>query len=1657
MINTIQRSNWFILGCLCIASLKLAAQQEEIIVGDQQKSAFENKSYLVTGSLTLKPGFQVNAQTQGTWYAKTHPLAKSLVASPDQNFVRTENILKSGVTTEAQVIGLSATDKQTTFDYMDGIGRSIQSTVVAASPGQKDVVQPAFYDTQGRPSRSYLPFAANRSNGAYSSSAIAEQASFYNNPNDKITDDSKPYGEVTYDNSPLNRINQGKAVGSAWNAKPTTNTLRINDVNFSIRQWDVVGGLPVSTAIYPNGSLTITESINEEGIVSRSYSDFLGRVILKEAQTTEGRWALTYYVYAVNGNLLFIIPPAAATNLNPNQAFVDLWYYQYEYDNYQREIGSKGPGTGWVYTIYDQWDRPVLTQDANQRAKSPAEWVFIKYDDLNRPIISGILKTNDSRATLTTALATFATRYEVRNTSVIAYTINQTFPTTVAEQDLLTINYYDDYAYLSNGGWDAEGNSYSFVSEPGFTGTIFNAVKDLSTGSKVKILGTTTWLNGVTYYDNRYRAIQSLAENHLGKTDRITTEYDFTGKVLKSKQVHTNATQSIAIQQRHIYDAAGRMLKTYHQVNSQPEVLLTSLEYNELGQIIDKKLHSADNGATWLQSLDYRYNIRGWNTNVNNTTADSGDPVDYFGMELAYNESQSGNAVRFDGMITGNRWKHDLSNKSRVYNYSYDKTSFTAANYKVDGAINTQTGIFNETGLTYDLNGNIKSLNRNSGLLTSSLTDQLTYDYGSSGNQLQFVSDYTASEKGFKDGNTSGNDYAYDANGNLTIDKNKGIITSSGGAGIIYNFRNLPERVNFNNGDYILYRYDATGTKLSQTYFNGAGVQQSKTDYVGSFLYINSQLQMFLHPEGRVVAPANDNLITDASLREANSISGYSAKGNVTISSFGASGQNYVRAVTNDSAVNNGVWPIGGTINVKAGEAYNFRVQGYQTMGNAKLYVWSNSGDLPFGEFLPVGASSENWASCSFTVPVGVTQIMLGILWTSSYIQLPSHPNAPNEIYINRIALYRADFEYQYFLTDQQGSPRVVLQTVPSTYTYTATMESENFATESGQFFNLKSSLEIPLALANATLGGSRAYRMTSNEAVEPARSFKVLPGDVINVSTVAYYPGGGTFSKNGLTTMATLVANALGGGLPPLIDGIGASYANSVGSANPLFVLSPDQGTSKPSAFLNYILFDETYTPLEAKSVPVGDIAGQQQLINLPTISVSQTGILYVYLSYDNAAGGIEVYFDELKIIYQESPVVQINSYYPYGMTAFSWVRDGEQENKYLYQGKELIAQTGWHDFGSRMYWADLGRWFATDPAGQYSSPYLAMGNSPINGIDSNGEWFGLDDIIVSAVGFVYGYLSTGFSTGDWGGKALANGAINAAMFELGYLTGGGGLAADGGAATGAFGWASQLGAAKSFLGSSALNIAGAQIFPSIPIYQGGGFSLSISPTFSLRGVGISANASYSSGEWTFGVGAGANGYQRGVGGGVNYWNGSFGAGYSVYSFSGTEPQRIGEWSFRGFGGRGGFRVSNDLSFRGSNGFLADGGDRFRTAAAQVFWDDYSLGILLHTGDPGGAGWEKYLNEKDGKIGHYVSKSANDPSLRQGVLYAGYRNFRVGWNSDDIRHFFQDIVIHDGLLTGFGLAPDRRASPWFYPNEKVKGRPYLDVNGNNPYSLWGY
>ncbi|MEO0333899.1 MAG: hypothetical protein AAF223_19870, partial [Bacteroidota bacterium] len=69
-------------------------------------------------------------------------------------------------------------------------------------------------------------------------------------------------------------------------------------------------------------------------------------------------------------------------------------------------------------------------------------------------------------------------------------------------------------------------------------------------------------------------------------------------------------------------------------------------EYNALGELVDKKLHSTDN-TTFTQSVDYRYNIRGWLESINNSALSNDGIIndeddDYFGMELHYESPVDG-------------------------------------------------------------------------------------------------------------------------------------------------------------------------------------------------------------------------------------------------------------------------------------------------------------------------------------------------------------------------------------------------------------------------------------------------------------------------------------------------------------------------------------------------------------------------------------------------------------------------------------------------------------------------------------------------------------------------------------------------------------------------------------------------------------------------------------------------------------------------------------------------------------------------------------------------------------------------------------------------------------------------------------------------------
>ena len=82
-----------------------------------------------------------------------------------------------------------------------------------------------------------------------------------------------------------------------------------------------------------------------------------------------------------------------------------------------------------------------------------------------------------------------------------------------------------------------------------------------------------------------------------------------------------------------------------------------------------------------------------------------------------------------------------------------------------------------------------------------------------------------------------------------------------------------------------------------------------------------------------------------------------------------------------------------------------------------------------------------------------------------------------------------------------------------------------------------------------------------------------------------------------------------------------------------------------------------------------------------------------------------------------------------------FSWevYKKGESgsENcveyyRYGFQGEYAVesSETGYNDFQYRSWDPVVSRWISPDPARQYWSPYMGMGNNPINQIDPDGAY---------------------------------------------------------------------------------------------------------------------------------------------------------------------------------------------------------------------------------------------------------------------------------------------------------------------------------------------
>ncbi|HJD76375.1 MAG TPA: RHS repeat-associated core domain-containing protein [Bacteroides reticulotermitis] len=730
-------------------------------------------------------------------------------------------------------------DYRINIDYFDGLGRPSGTTLIGASPLGKDIVSRQEYDSYGRIFREWLPRVSEYANGKPVTGTEFEGLSLENYGND-----SHPYSKTVYESSLLNRMIEQYGPGAAWhsNDKSRVTVYKTNisgDVMLNAKCY-IVGGTRQKPILslsgnYATGQLYVTELKDEDGNISYEFKDKLGQKVLTRkmagSMTND-----TYYVYDDFGKQCFVLLPRVDDE-GYTEAKLDELAFQYKYDDRNRCIAKKLPGCEWIYYIYDKADRLIFSQDGNQRQSG--EWLFSIPDVLGRVVLTGTC--TNTQVYLSSSLANSIVKGVWNNTTnpMKGYTVAGV---SLSNPVVLTVNYYDSYDFLSKNGipdstaaavkYDQEQDEfekrYMESSQGLLTGTLTAQLTDLVSQSP--------YLCTVMYYDCHGRLVQTKSTNHLpGGVDKNCYAYNFIGEAIWHKHIHS-ATGKVT--QTNVYnytfDHAGRLLTTTHQLNEGANVTLVNNEYDELGRLISNKRNGQFNLKT-----DYTYNIRSQMELI-------GSPL--FSQKLYYTDGIG--MPCYNGNISSMKWKASTDPYIRGYCFEYDSLSrLKNAAYGEGEELSLNTNHFNEQITSYDKNGNILGLKRYGQTSASDygLVDNLTITLN--GNQLKSVDDFISGSAfsdnfDFKDGSKQSIEYFYDANGNLIKDLNKNIVD------IRYNILNLPDRVEFGDGSYISYLYDASGVKL-RTVHNIAG-NITTTDYCGNVIYEDGTAKTLLTDAGFV-------------------------------------------------------------------------------------------------------------------------------------------------------------------------------------------------------------------------------------------------------------------------------------------------------------------------------------------------------------------------------------------------------------------------------------------------------------------------------------------------------------------------------------------------------------------------------------------------------------------------------------------------------------------------------------------------------------------------------------------------------------------------------------------------------------------------------------
>ena len=647
------------------------------------------------------------------------------------------------------------------------------------------------YDDMDRVWRVWAPVSVSSSDvteGALSSAA----KNYYG--------DTRPFNEKEYEESPYSMVEYNTKAGSSWAGHPAeTKRLANGSSSYSCLHYSVSGAGVKNEGYYKAGELSVSASVDEDGVSTETYTDFRGLQVCKKI----GNDAV-YYVYDEYGDLRYVLPPGLSGTMSRSDSRMKKLAYWYDYDSHGNLISKHLPGVGeWEYK-YDPAGRLVAEHTIDHPAGS---WRLYGYDNCGRRVIAMDISTGDAQAS---AWASACRTAVVSSGGDGAYSFS---PSWSGVCTVVWANYYDTYDFIAANSLGAD---FSFKS-----GVISSNGTSVSVDARLmqpKGLQTGCYTGAgfeVYYYNNEGLRIQSYATGY--NQGRCTETYTYDGQPSHRKITYDSSSPLKDMDVVFTYDGGGRLIKKEVLQSAVAKASSTqksgisvhwsdtatvSCSYSPLG-LLEKETFG--NGSY----IKRKYDVHGWIKSRDYSTGATS-----FSEELTYAD---GSWPCYNGNISSKTWR------GHRYDYRYDsRNRLTSASYHSITSSSNKANF--STSYAYDERSSLVEINRK-GVVGLSPLVSIESPEGEVYGKLDGITvDYDGNRPVRYANSCDGDNYpgrvgvgvlekaatiTYDYAGRVCSDSGRGIEQ------IDYNNDGLPTAIYFTEGAVHLMSYDGLGRHLT--------------------------------------------------------------------------------------------------------------------------------------------------------------------------------------------------------------------------------------------------------------------------------------------------------------------------------------------------------------------------------------------------------------------------------------------------------------------------------------------------------------------------------------------------------------------------------------------------------------------------------------------------------------------------------------------------------------------------------------------------------------------------------------------------------------------------------------------------------------------------